>query len=477
MAADAEALSLYRQALEVYARAFGDQWDPLQRASFARKMGDAFFRRGEWALALEQYGQALSGLGYRLPETRGAVRTALVREVAVHLAHRLRGRPLLGAEPVSPAVEDEVGIYRSVGFIDAVNDSERAVLVFMRMFNVSERRGYALGVVLGCYGLGMALDIIGLYPRALWYHRYGLQVAEQLGAPYAIGLAYSGLQNTARCAGQLSESFEYGQRALECLHGIGNAFEETFVRSFSAWVATHWGDVPDALTRSQELARMGQDAGAHNAWCWGETILGFTLNRQGRLPEAIGHLQKAVELADAIPEPVYRTLAGSELAMCYLRQGGLERAFSELDACVRFRATRRVLDVASHMVLLNDVAEAQLTAAAQSEGAQRAGWLNKARQTLQTALREAPKYQVKSPQAKGLQGTYEWLCGKPAAAQKWWQRGLAEAQRMGMRYDEARIHLDMGQYGGAPDHLERAAAIFAEIGAELDLAQTKELMR
>src|SRR5579859_861759 len=300
MAADAEALNLYRQALTAYARAFGDTWDPAQRASLTRKMGDAFFRRGEYSLALEQYGQALSYLGYRLPESRAGVRWALARELLVHVGHRLRARYRLGAKPVSPSVQDEVFIYRYAGFIDAFANSERALMLFLRMLNVSERRGYALGVVIGCYGLGMSLDIIGWFDRAWWYHRYAVQVAEKLGAPDALGTAYGGLQNTARCSGKLDEAFEYGQRAARIQHEVGNSFEEAFVISFLAWIAVHWGDLANALARSQELVRIGQDAGARNAWCWGETALGFTLNRQGDLEAAIVHLQKAIELAEAI---------------------------------------------------------------------------------------------------------------------------------------------------------------------------------
>ena len=44
---------------------------------------------------------------------------------------------------------------------------------------------------------------------------------------------------------------------------------------------------------------------------------------------------------------------------------------------------------------------------------------------------------------------------------------------MGLRYDEAQIHQAMGQYAGAREHLERAAALFAATGAALDLAHTQ----
>ena len=47
LAGDVEALNLYEQALKAYARAFGDKWDPVQRAAVERKIGEAFQRRGE----------------------------------------------------------------------------------------------------------------------------------------------------------------------------------------------------------------------------------------------------------------------------------------------------------------------------------------------------------------------------------------------------------------------------------------------
>ena len=55
-----------------------------------------------------------------------------------------------------------------------------------------------------------------------------------------------------------------------------------------------------------------------------------------------------------------------------------------------------------------------------------------------------------------LQGIYEWLTGKRAAAQQWWLRSLAEAERMGLGYDVAMTHFEMGQRLGERTHLEKA---------------------
>jgi hypothetical protein len=87
------------------------------------------------------------------------------------------------------------------------------------------------------------------------------------------------------------------------------------------------------------------------------------------------------------------------------------------------------------------------------------------------------KCPLHSPQAMRLQGAYEWLIGKPTTAQKWWQKSLAQAERMGLRYDLGKTHLEMGQRLGERAHLEKAERFFAEIGAAFDLAKTKELLQ
>lgn len=53
------------------------------------------------------------------------------------------------------------------------------------------------------------------------------------------------------------------------------------------------------------------------------------------------------------------------------------------------------------------------------------------------------------------------------AAQKWWQKGLAEAGRMGLRYDVSMILMEMGVRLNERAPLEKARATFAEIGIEV----------
>jgi hypothetical protein len=75
-----------------------------------------------------------------------------------------------------------------------------------------------------------------------------------------------------------------------------------------------------------------------------------------------------------------------------------------------------------------------------------------------------------------LRGRYEWLKGRTGRAQKWWQHSLDTAERIGLRYDLGLTHLEMGQRLGDRAHLRQAEAIFAAIGAELDLARVQQAL-
>ena len=101
IAADAEALEHYERAMEAYARAFGDTWDPLERATLERKMGEALYRRGEQARARE----------YLHPGARHAGQP-LARLARRHAPRDLRTTPATGrasALPLVPAAADGSG--------------------------------------------------------------------------------------------------------------------------------------------------------------------------------------------------------------------------------------------------------------------------------------------------------------------------------------------------------------------------------
>jgi hypothetical protein len=115
-----------------------------------------------------------------------------------------------------------------------------------------------------------------------------------------------------------------------------------------------------------------------------------------------------------------------------------------------------------------------LIAAEGSDGHERNDWLKKAGRACSQALKQGKVYPPGMPEAMMHRGRYEWLKGKPAAAEKWWRRSLALAEDMNVPFHVARTHLEMGQRLDDVMHLERAVSIFAEIDSQWELAKARE---
>lgn len=477
MAADAEALSLYEQSIAAYARAFGDQWDPLQRAALERKMGEALLRRGEYALANERFEHALRYLDYRLPRSRGEVRRALLRELMVQIHHRLQRKsspPL--AEEARPGTEDEVNIYSHMGFISAFTDAERFLLLAFRMLNVAEERDYGPGIVIGSCQLGIALDFLPLPKVAALYHRSGTKTAERLGQAYALGAAHFGLQVHEFYTGNLEASLEHGRRVIQIYRQAGDLEEWGFATTFHSGVCIQMCKFDEALAATQETLNVGIDAGFRALCCWSQTSLGILLRRQGKLDEAIASQQKALELARAIPDFVYQVGAGADLAFCYLEQGNWQAALTELELCQQVAREHNVVEPHTRVILSNLWAMLYLYAAEHDDITQRGTWLKKARQACQSAVRTSSVCVPRIPEALRLRGTYEWLHGNPVAAQKWWEKSVSEAGRMGVLYDVGATYTEMGRRLGDRAYLEKAETVFAKIGSDADVMHARRLM-
>jgi tetratricopeptide (TPR) repeat protein len=298
-------------------------------------------------------------------------------------------------------------------------------------------------------------------------------LAEQIQHSRALNMAYSGLALHKLCLGEWDAAIECLRQSAEIcqetgdLHGWGSA------TNLQAIGLNYRGNFTQAMTRCRDLVQLGQEGADPQVRCWGLTQRGFALRRLGRLDEAVTVLREAVELTKAIPDQVTHLVAGGELGRYYLRQDQLEQALSTLHATQQAYVEHRAGWTAV-TPLRNGLAEAYLLAAEQSDKTEKADWLKKAKLACRAALKQGKAARGGLPEAMMLQGRYEWLMGKPAAAQKWWGRSLALAEERGQRYDLGLTYLEMGQRLGERAHLERARAIFTKVGAEWDLARVRE---
>jgi class 3 adenylate cyclase/tetratricopeptide (TPR) repeat protein len=479
IAADNEALVHYQQAMAAYARAFGDKWDLIQRASLERKIGEAFYRRGEHQQAMEYLQRALTYLGKSLPTSRWGVRLAILREIFIQIGHRLL--PWLFVKKtdtsVSQALEEEVRICEIMGYINLTTNLEHFLLIVLRSLNNWEREGLSYGVAQTLAALTPIFDFMSCFWLGGYYAHRAVSLAEQIQHPGALGLAYHALANHEIYTGRLNKATEHSLKAVEAYRKGG--YWNLHAWGLASWipVASHLyqGDFHKASAYAQDLARFGQDAGDLQILCEGLVGLGNVQIRMGCFNEADANLKRAIELSGLIPDHFFRIHAGFGLGRSYLFQRDLGQALAVLVETERFRVEKNVKW--RFPFLFNGLAWAYLLAAEESDQNERKNWLRKAGRSCREALGQGKKYRIGLAEAMRLKGTYEWLRHKPASAQKCWQKSLGLAEEMGMRYELGMIYLEMGQRLKDHTHLEKAEAIFAEIGAEWDLGQTRKLLK
>ncbi len=479
VAADAEALAHYRQAMVAYAHAFGDRWDPMQRAVLERKMGEALSWRGEHRQALDYLQRALAHLGKPLPQSRWGVRLAILREIVQQVGHRLLPQVFLNRtdDLVTPLVEEECRLYELTGWIEMMGDLERFLLVALLQLNVGERSGAHYWVVVGAATCGGIADYIPLPRLAESYHRRAVALAEAIQHPGALAIAYYSLIVNKACSGEWDAVIEHCRQAAAMCQQIG---ELRLWAAIMEWLVVglfyYRANITQALEHCREMVRLGQEGSDLQVQCWGLYLQGCCLQRRGLLDEAVSSLQEAVELAEKVPDYSSRVGAGGALGRCYLRQGALEQGLDTLWSSQQVYAEHGAA-WSNDCELYEGLTEAYLLAVEQSDGAERTDWLRKAKGACRGTLRRGKAARFRLPAAMRLRGTYEWLRSKPAAAQKWWHRGLALAEGMGQAYDSGMIHLEMGRRLGDRRHLERAVAFLAETGAEWDLAQARGALK
>ncbi len=478
IAADAEALDHYQQALEAYSRVFGDRWDPVQRAVLARKMGEAYFRRGEHELALDQFGQALKLLGRPpIPAAGRATYRVIAGELLRQISHRLLPRLFVKppSEEVSLAVKEEARIHNLLGWVFLFSERERFFWASLRRLNFAEQSGYLAGAASGGAAFAVVCDLIPLLQIAEGYHRRAVALAEQSGDLNALGIAHQAQGFYDLNLGEFESSIAHVRRSEKVfrqngdLHGLGNAID------LLAWNNIHQGYLNESFGYIEELISTGQDGADPQLECWGFISRGLAQLQLGQLDAAVTDLRAGIRLANMLPDYYWKILAQAFLGQCYARQGKWDQAIESLDEGEKVHADRGIAGPALYFLRIGQ-AEAYLMAAEERAENEREAQLKKAGRACKTALKLSKSYRLYTAEAQRMSGIYHWILGKPDVARESWQRSLALAKELGLHYELGVTHLEMGRRLNDRSHLERAEKILSKIGAAWHLAQLQDAL-
>ena len=468
LAADAEALQHYQKAVEACVLAFGNRMDAEQRAAIDRKLGEAYYRRGEHAEAFRYFERALSGTDHARSHRATSIRRALLREVFIQVAHSLRLPVTPASASASASAQDRIDMFNMMAWMVLFDCPERLPLYVLASLNEAERHSHAAGIAFGAGALAYGFDTMGFTGLARHYLAKAARSADQSGSPVAqsgVQLCYGWHQ---AYAGEWNEAGRHYAEAARLGWEVGD------IRSFGsaifghALIRCHQGRFEEAWKLTQRQLKTGEESADRVAMRSGTLLKGMVLVRLGRLKESEMALRSSLDLTQSAPDFQLLPHVSAELAQCLIKQGRFDEADAVLDVADGI-VRRRGLHGHNVAFLKAAIAESCIARAEHVVGADRARSVKLARRACKAALKSARVFRGARAQVLRLMGTSLWLDGTERAAREHWRESLAAAEALGAPYEQAQTYFTMGRLTKNSTHVEQGNAILGPLISDVSV--------
>ncbi len=251
-----------------------------------------------------------------------------------------------------------------------------------------------------------------------------------------MALAYAdlGMGGHQHCCGEWSAAIVLYRRAAQRFKDAGNVRGWGWAAVQLEWMLFLQGRFAESLEWIGEIIRTGRDAADSQVLGWGLQDLGMiTALVEGAYDRGNEHLERAIDLFEAIPDYQSVVSALGYLGQSYLHAGALDRALGVLDRAKGVIRQHRVRGPNATPALYA-MAAASLEVAERAAPSERVRVLREARRACSALRGDGRIAPFGSVTGARLQGTLEWLNARPGAARKWWRRSIALAETLTARY-------------------------------------------
>jgi len=494
--ANEEAIAFFAQAIELSERAAPEaRAGPHRRAHWEGQIAEACYALSQFKRSVSHFRRALELAGRPAPSSVPMYVVGLIaqaaRQVLVRLLPGWLSRPWRrGRSAPAPALLDEARAHSRLSQIYYMNESGLpSVHAAVSALNLAERVGPSEELAQGYANVSITLGLIPLHRLAEAYARRALGTATALG--HRPTLAYVHLVRGLYLlgVGDWAGTRDALEQAIAITDRIGDRRRNEESLFLSAILASHTGDIERCAQIAVTLHETGKRKGipqlevlALAGRIWTEIACGPRAGAAGEdLPaEAEALLARHEAAAEGVIGRADRVFARGLLALALLRRG--ERARALESARLGAEALRSGA-IASYMLLgLSGLAEVGLALAeAEAAGsAAAAEGLALGRRAVSALRSHARLYAIGRPSAELWRAVSDRAAGKARSTRRAFARSLLAARRLGMPFDEARAHLEIGRResdeAARRTHLESARDLFARVGATAERARAEALL-
>jgi hydrogenase-4 transcriptional activator len=360
-------------------------------------------------------------------------------------------------------------VYRSITEIPIARDYIDQAL------NSYRQSGDWRGLAEAYFGLGLADLLEGRYEEALDNFGLALKLVGDHPASFLLGKIYSNMAGACWFLKRPLEGIRYLEKAI-------NYYERTDHKNSAAdgynnlginlVLVGQWDRAQEALERALSIATEADDRGAEVPMILDS--LGELRTLRGDLDDARAYLERAVELATEKGNKWYEGQSRRTLGRCYL---AMERSSEAL------KISRQALKLAEQIGDRQAICESNLLLAEALLACGDTEACDSNLQNLAQLITDSTADLLLAGEVQRLHGLMEMSRSDAPMAAQHFGRSVSIFDLLGDRYRSARAHFELGraytiaQPERAAEHLSRAANIFRELGAKLDLTRTEETAR
>ena len=360
-------------------------------------------------------------------------------------------------------------VYRSINEHTIARDHANKALEHFR------REGSWRGMAESYFGIAFVEMQSGDYEASLSNFEQALKLVGDHPATYLLGKIYTNMAGGCWFLKRPHEGIRFLEKAIgyyERTDHKANAADGYNNLGINLILVGEWNRAQTAIERALSLASEIDERGAKVPMILDS--LGELRMLRGDLEDAQNYLTRAVKLANENGNKWYAGQALRTLGRCHLSMGDVERALEE---------GRQALEMAEHIGDRQAVCDSRLLLAATHL---QKGLLDECTEELQQVTEETADSAVDlalAGEAQRLQGMLALARGDSTLAVHHFGRSVSIFEMLGDRYRGALAHYGLGgaystsQPERAEEHLQRAALVFRELGAELDLERAEEALR
>jgi tetratricopeptide (TPR) repeat protein len=426
LAADDDALEMYRAAIAAHEHLPTDRWGPLERSRIDRRVAETLVRLGRHEEARKQLIGALARLGLAFPDGTGAVKRATLR----HLAPRLLGpSPLPPAdttpEPIDAELCQELVL---LVWISYFRDHDDLALATFMLANRAARAGCLDGFAEGTCMSAAAFASLGKEKLARAYMRRAAEAVDRMTDEIEVARVTRSLSLIPTALGDFEEVRVWTERGTDLGAAAGDLRSRGAASALLGLALFMHGEFGRARALGDAIVRDATEGGERPIQAMGFAVTSLC---HGLEPEVAARAAEAaqagIEVALTVPDHLLHTLCQGNLARAQLRLGDLDAASASIDAGLRERSKRGFRGPISFFPVL---AEAELALLDLARGRTRAT-VAANRRAIRRSLRLAPYARWHAVYAETTSGGCAWILGKKRVA----ERAFARADALADRYD------------------------------------------